>query len=286
MIIIDFSQLLFAAVYNEMKLEKTKEPTEDGIRVIILNKIQYIRQKFLREYGKETVIAIDNGSWRKDVFEEYKYKRKKNREKDELDWKVINGYFNTIKSEIKENFSYKVIDISGAEGDDIIAVLSRYVKEPVVIVGQDKDYFQLHNKRDLVQYCPIKDVFLEFHAEDIPYNLFSHICRGDSSDGIPSIINQKNCFIKGIRQKPLKETYIKEAFNYTVKGMLEEFLGPENYKRFQENKVLIDFRCIPEDIKGSIISLYDNYEIKPNNAYKYLLEQNLMEKFYKEQNNF
>jgi hypothetical protein len=286
MIIFDFSQLLYGAVYSDMKLQGTKEPSERGIRIYVLNKIQYIRNRFVQEFGEETIIAIDANSWRKDVFSNYKFKRKKNREEDPLDWKVINGYFNNLKKELKENFSYKIIDIGGAEGDDIVAVLTRYAKEPVIIVGQDKDYFQLHNKTDLTQYCPIKDQFLSFDVHEIPYNLFSHICRGDSSDGITSILNPSDCFVKGVRQKPLKETYIQQAFEYAMKGKVEEFLGPERFARFKENKVLIDFRSIPVNVKTSILDLYENYELPTKNVYKYLIQQNLTEEFIKEINNF
>jgi len=286
MIIFDFSQLLHNAVHSDMKLQGTKEPSERGITIYILNKIQYIRNKFANEFGKETIIAIDSGSWRKDVFPNYKFKRKKTREEDKLDWKIIHSYFNNIKSELKDNFSYKIIDINGAEGDDIVAVLTKNSKEPLVIIGQDKDYFQLHGKRNLKQYCPTKDIFLNFNIEDIPYNLFNHICRGDSSDGIPNILNPSNCFVEGVRQKPLKETYIKEAYSYTIKGQLEEFLGPTVFGRFQENKKLIDFRMIPDEIKEKIIDAYENYEIKPNNVYKYLIEKQLTEEFFLEINNF
>jgi hypothetical protein len=286
MIIFDFSQLLYGAVYSDMKLQGTKEPSERGIRIYILNKIQFLRERFVYEYGEETVIAIDANSWRKDTFANYKFKRKKTREEDPLDWKVINGYFNNIKKELKENFSYKVIDVSGAEGDDIVAVLSRHSVEPVLIIGQDKDYFQLHNRSDLRQYCPLRNEFISFAVKDIPYNLFNHICRGDSSDGVPSIFNYSNCFADGVRQKPLKETYIQEAFEYAMKGQVEEFLGPERFARFKENKVLIDFRSIPVNVKTSILDLYENYELPTKNVYKYLIQQNLTEEFIKEINNF
>lgn len=286
MIIFDFSQLLYGAVYSDMKLQGTKEPSERGIRIYVLNKIQYLREKFDYEFGEETVIAIDANSWRKEVFSNYKFKRKKTREEDALDWKVINGYFNNIKKELKENFSYKVIDVNGAEGDDIVAILSRRSENPVIIIGQDKDYFQLHNRSDLKQYCPVRNEFISFDVKDITYNLFSHICRGDSSDGIPSILNLSNCFVNGVRQKPLKETYILQAFEYAMKGQVEEFLGPERFARFKENKVLIDFRSIPLHIKSSVLDLYENYETPSNNVYKYLIQQNLVEEFIKEINNF
>ena len=286
MIIIDLSQILHAAVHSDMKTNGTKMPSERGIRIYVLNKIQYVRSKFIREFGKETVIAVDNNSWRKEVFPHYKYKRKEDRKDDNLNWDVIHGYFSNIKAELKEHFPYAIMDVYGAEGDDIVAVMCRSLAKPVIIIGQDKDYFQLHGKGNIKQYCPIKDVLMTSVVSEIPYNLFTHICRGDTSDGICSMINPSNCFVEGIRQKSLYKTYIEEAYDNAKKGRLKEFLGKQTHKRFLENKTLIDFRCIPSDLSTKIIDTYNNYEIPQTNVYKYLQKYDLYQEFVRDINYF
>lgn len=115
MIIFDLSQLLHAAVHSDMKLQHTKSPSERGIRIFCLNKIQYLRLKFREDFGEETIIAVDSGTWRKDFFPQYKYKRNKTRKEDNLDWKEIHGYFDNIKNELKEFFPYKVIEVDKCE---------------------------------------------------------------------------------------------------------------------------------------------------------------------------
>ena len=50
---------------------------ENLLRHMILNSIRMYRQKFGKEYGEVVVVADGAGNWRKDVFPQYKYKRKK-----------------------------------------------------------------------------------------------------------------------------------------------------------------------------------------------------------------
>lgn len=272
MIIIDLSQLLNAAVFHDMKENGTKEPTLNGIRFYVLNKIRLAKQKFKKEFGSNIVIATDKKSWRYSKFELYKHKRKKKRDSDDLDWSIIHKYFDEIINEIKEYFPYRVLYIDGCEGDDIVAVLVKHINEPVVIIGQDKDYFQLHGKKNLKQYCPVKDKFLDFEESEIPYNLFSHVCRGDDSDGIPNILSDADTFVcDDKKQNRLMETYIKKLFILNDEE-LEEELGEYKYKRYLENKILIDFNHIPYEIESKILDEYHNYKFGKNQILSYIMK--------------
>lgn len=287
MIIFDFSQLLHFSLHSSMKLTGSKEPDINTMRIIILNKIQYFRGKFKSEYGEETIIAVDNKTWRKEVFPNYKFKRKKNRDEDLMDWKEIHKIFTTIKEEIIENLPYKVIDVTGAEGDDVIFILTlAYKNEPILILSVDKDFEQLHINENVKQYNPSFDKSVDYDRSAIVYNLFSHIAHGDSSDGISSIISDSDCFVNAVRQKPLKTAYIQQAFEEAKKGNLEKFLGTKRFARFQENKTLIDCRCVPEFVKTKILEAYSKYEVKPNNIYNYLVDKNLTKQFFQEIRNF
>lgn len=287
MIIMDFSLSLHQNVHILDKLGE--EINKENLRIRLLDSILYVSKRFKEDYGNEIIIALDNSSWRKSFFSNYKSKRKEKRKEDKFDWDSIHKYFNEIIEEIKENLPYKVIKVYGAEGDDIVAVLANYFKNTsnyTLIVGPDKDYAQLHRLPNVKQYCPIKNQFLNFENDEIMRILFTHICRGDSSDGIPSILNDKDCFVNGIRQKPLKQVYINEAFEHALKGGLKEFLGSEKFKRFEENKTLIDFRSIPEDLKEKIISGYEKQKHVKNNIYKYIVQNDLVDKFLKEIQHF
>ena len=58
------------------------------LRHVVLNTIRMYNTKFREEYG-QMILACDGGSWRKDVFPEYKANRKKARDKSDMDW----GFF-------------------------------------------------------------------------------------------------------------------------------------------------------------------------------------------------
>lgn len=272
MIIYDFSQALYGGVYS---LQKNSEINKENLRIYLLSAVIKIHLKFNKEHGKNIVLALDSTSWRKTVFSNYKHKRKKKREDEDINWNEVFAMFDEIIKEFEENLPYKIIKIDGCEGDDLVAVLSKFSKENVVIVGIDKDYEQLQLQNHIKQYNPIKEIFIKFEKDETAYNLFSLICRGDTSDGICSIINQDDCFVKNIRQKPLREVYIKEAFEAAKKGELKEFLGEKVYKRFEENRELIDFRYIPKDIQEKVVDKYINYPKKKNNLIHYLVEHNL-----------
>ena len=112
-----------------------------------------------RQYG-DMVIACDSGNvWRKQAFPNYKAGRKANREKSEHDWAMIFDIISKVKNEIKTFLPYKVIEIETAEADDIIAVLTRKVKEKILILSGDKDFIQLHNAR-IKQYNPVLNKFV------------------------------------------------------------------------------------------------------------------------------
>lgn len=272
MIIYDFSQALYGGVYS---LKKNSEINKENLRVYLLSAVLKIHLKFKKEHGKDIVLALDSTSWRKTVFSNYKHKRKKKREDEEIDWNAVFVIFEEIIQEFEEHLPYKIIKVDGCEGDDLVFVLSKFCEGTVVIVGIDKDYEQLQMFDHIKQYNPIKEIFMKFDKKETAYNLFSLICRGDTSDGICSIINPDDCFVKNIRQKPLREVYIKEAFEAAKKGELKEFLGEKVYKRFEENRQLIDARYIPKDIQEKVVDKYINYPKKKNNLIHYLVEHNL-----------
>ncbi len=92
------------------------------LRHMILNSIRMYNAKYREKYG-QMVIAMDCGSWRKKVFEHYKAKRKTTREASNIDWDGVYAALNNIRDEIRENLPFKVVEVRGAEADDIIGVL-------------------------------------------------------------------------------------------------------------------------------------------------------------------
>jgi 5'-3' exonuclease len=257
MILVDLNQVILSGLMAQIANQKSLKIEEDLVRHLVLNILRGHVKQFKAEYG-EVILCCDNRRyWRKEVFPFYKAGRKKTREKSDLDWHLIFEILGKIKEELKNNFPYKVIDVDGAEADDIIGTLApRHCgTEKVLILSSDGDFLQLQQYNNVKQYNPTQRKFIK--SVNPSQELKEKIIRGDKGDGIPNILSSSDCFVRDIRQKSI------------TKGKLEELLNEEPSKYdsvantgFSRNHTLIDLRCIPEEIRKSIIDTYDS--IKPS----------------------
>jgi len=249
MIIIDYSAIAIAAIFSQ---DRPQDIEEGLIRHMILNRVRQYNLKFREKYG-QTVIACDGGSWRKQAFAQYKAGRKKNRDESPLDWKEFFRLINLVRDELKENFPYPVVYVDNAEADDIIAVLSKSTQEfgqnePVVIISADKDFLQLHRYSNVKQFSPMKRDFITIN--DPLFYRFEHICKGDSSDGVPNVLSPDNTFTEGLRQRPMRAKKILEW--YESKDNLESVMDTETLRNFHRNRAVIDLDYIPTEIVDAI----------------------------------
>lgn len=233
----------------------------DLLRHMVLNSIRHNNQKFKDKFG-ELIICCDGSSyWRKDVFPLYKANRKKARDESELDWKLIFNALNTIRQEINDYFSYRVILNDKCEADDVIATicnefaycdfLSNEPVEPILILSADHDFVQIHKPSIISQYDPVRKKWVE--NKNPKKYLKEHIIRGDSGDGIPNILSKDDCFILGERQKRLSSKKLEGWLESDPKDFCDENML-RNYKR---NEQLIDLSFTPEQYKKEIIDSYN-----------------------------
>ena len=280
MILIDLQQVLISNLMQQIGFNSKIELDENLIRHMVLNSLRSYSRQFKSKYG-ELVIACDSKKyWRRDVFPFYKAHRKKDREKSNLDWHSIFECLNKIREELKENFPYRVLEIEGAEADDIIAVLTaRYApSQDILILSSDKDFVQLQKYPSVVQYSPILKRFLK--TDDPTHYIKEHIIRGDKGDGIPNFLSPDNTFIIGERQKVINS----KKLDQWLKADPSEFCVTDNMLRnYKRNQMLVDLDFVPENIKAQIVEAYDN--AKPCNRQKmlnYFIDkrlQNLLEVF-------
>ena len=214
--------------------------------------------KYRNEYG-QMVIACDGGSWRKQIYPQYKAHRKTNRDSSGLDWTEFFRILNLVRDEITENLPYKVIHIDNIEADDIIGTLTEETQnfgqhEPVMIISADKDFIQLQQYSNVKQYSPMTKSFVKEKAP-LKY-LYEHIMRGDSGDGIPNVLSPDNTFVDKIRQKPVSSKKIEQWI--TSYDSLDKVMDRETYRNFQRNQALIDLKRIPRDKKDLIINTFDS----------------------------
>ena len=264
MIIVDYSGIAIAAIFSQ---DRPEEIQEGLIRHMILNALRRYNVKFRDKYG-EMIIACDNTSWRKEVFSNYKAKRKTNRDESPLDWNHFFTLVNGIRDEIAEEMPYPVVHVDRAEADDVIATLVESTQEfgknePVMIISSDKDFIQLHRYSNVEQFSPMKRGPLK--VDDPVFYKFDHICRGDVSDGVPNVLSGDNTFVDGSRQSPMYAKKIKQWYEAYPNLCDEGIMTQEQYRNYCRNKTVIDLDCIPLDLRENIINKYNNQKGKNNN---------------------
>ena len=266
MIILDFSQVIISNLMTEIGTKSREDVSIDInlLRHVVINTIRSLKVKFEREYG-ELVIACDSKNyWRKKVFPYYKANRKKAREESGLDWSAIFDCITTIKDELKVFFPYKVLDVETAEADDIIATLVEWnqlnniiakglIEEPapVLIISGDHDFIQLQKYKNVKQYSPVQKKFIKPDTSPEEYVL-EHIIKGDRGDGIPNVLSDDECIIKGERQKSVSQKKLQEWIK-TPESMPKDVGFLRNLHR---NRALIDLSYIPGDLRYNIINTF------------------------------
>ena len=254
MILLDFSNIIVGSIMVAHKIPNEERTSEDFIRHLVLNSVRNYRTKYKAKFG-EIVVCTDNmSSWRKDEYKYYKAHRKIKREKQDkegMDWSALFQTINKIILEIDEFFPYKVVSVPHAEGDDVIAVLAALEREKSIIISSDKDFTQLQKYKNIKQYSPIQKKMLSVPD---PYKyLKEHIIRGDKGDGIPNILSADDCIVEGVRQKPIS----KKKVELWMKAKPEDFCKNGMTEKWERNRKLIDFDCIPSELVKAIVNEFD-----------------------------
>ena len=264
MILVDMNQIGIANVM--MHLNMTKASMVDGnmVRHMILNSLRMYRERFHDEYGEMVICYDSKHYWRRDYFPQYKMNRKKVRDDSSHDWDNIFEWLNAIKEELTEFFPYKIVEVYGAEADDIIGVLCAQNKQSkidrcglhkeILILSGDKDFIQLQSNPTVSQYSPITKKIINGYDPDI--YLREHILKGDTSDGIPNVLSPDNTFTDGLRQKPLGKKKML-ALDGETDDPTSRFMSDEVKRNHQRNTKLIDLSEVPEKLSDEIIVAFN-----------------------------
>lgn len=264
MIVVDYNQTAISSLMAELGGRRDVEVNIPLVRHMIINSIRSYKKKFGEQFG-EIVIACDNRHyWRRQYFPNYKANRKKSRDDSGFDWNSIFEALHLVRSELQESFPYPVIDVDGAEADDVIATLAEYSQtsntdgllpsaEPFLILSSDHDFKQLHKWSNVKQYAPIQKKWVKCN-EDPSIVLMEHIIRGDKGDGVPNIFSSDDVFVTGSRQRPIRKDKVEEW----KKQQPEQFITNDDmWRNYQRNRELVDLSRIPDEIKENIIDCYE-----------------------------
>jgi 5'-3' exonuclease len=272
MIAVDFSQVALGAC---MQFQSDLKSDNDDkivslIRHVVLSSLLSTKKKFSQKYGDLVICCDGKDYWRKQLFPFYKASRSKNRDKSDLNWKLIFDTLSSLRDDLAENFPYKVMHVNTAEADDIIGVLASYLQdneltqvgleeEPqkILILSSDQDNFQLHRYRNVSQWSPMQKKFVK--PDGAHEALIEKICTGDSGDGIPNIMSDDDVFVdENKRQKPFKKARLEEFYRFGIDACKTDI----ERRNFQRNQALVSYEHIPRDLKEKIITTYTTQEVK------------------------
>jgi hypothetical protein len=156
---------------------------------------------------------------------------------------------------------YKVVQVSRAEADDVIASLCHYYgkfinsdgNEPILILSGDKDFAQLQKYANVHQYAPIQKKMLPI---DNPERFRrEHIMVGDRGDGVPNFMTEDDALVAGRRQRPLSRKKIEEWCNMEP----EQFCDDAMLRGYKRNQMMVDLDLVPEDIQKACIDTYEQF---------------------------
>ena len=279
MILIDFTQVVIGSLM--VALNRGEDLDDDLVRHLILNNIRYYRTRFTEDYGEVVLCCDSRHYWRKDYFPNYKANRKVDRKKSEYNWDLIFETLNTIRDEIRENFPYKVIEVYGAEADDIIATLVKREKSDpdTIIISSDKDFIQLHEFH-VQQYSPVTKKLIN-NADPKGY-LREHIIKGDRSDGVPNVLSPDDTFTESKRQKPIRKTMLITLTEAMEKWEPQDLFQLAKCNRdtwvrnWQRNETLINLDKIPSDIQTEILKKFNDVKtVDRSKLFGYFVEKKL-----------
>ena len=274
MILVDANQIAISHLMVRHKIDHGIKI--DTIRKSIIRVLAKIHRRFKQDYGDMILCYDDKKYWRRDIFPYYKRNRKQERENSRYDWDEVFSVLNTIRDEIRNHFPYQVIQVEGAEADDVIAAIVREnstkeTPDRTLILSADKDFIQLHKHYFVTQYDPIRNNWIN-HDNPVLF-LQEHIIKGDRSDGIPNILTCDDAIVTGKPQKKMS----KEKITSLASMNPQEFTNFIRLRNWKRNSQLIDLSQIPQDITDRIILAFESTPIPTSISIDYFIKNNIQD---------
>ena len=280
MILIDFTQIAIGSLM--VAINRGGQEVDDTlVRHLVLNNLRYYRSRFTEEYGELVICCDSKHYWRRDYFPNYKANRKKDRASSGYDWDFIFTTLNSVRDEIKQHFPYKVLEVYGAEADDIIAILIKQVYDDPdnIIISSDKDFIQLHGFH-VKQYSPVSKKLVN-GTDPVAY-LREHIIKGDRSDGVPNVLSPDDTFVAEKRQKSMRKTMLMTLTEAMDKWEPKDLFQLAKCNRdtwmhnWQRNETLINLDKIPHDIRDDILREFKDAQTGDRSKlFNYFVEKKL-----------
>lgn len=141
-LLVDSSFIFYKNVYT---LANTKTLYGDLEKSLEISYSNYLNKY---PFEKIYIIADSKKSWRKNIYSEYKGKRKENRDKQDIDWEFCFNTYNEFKETLKQHNRIEFLEFDTLEADDIIAYIIKESNKNGIsnlYVSSDGDLKQLLN---------------------------------------------------------------------------------------------------------------------------------------------
>lgn len=171
------------------------------------------------------------------------YKKNRDDKKGEFNPLVFNHTYNVILPSLVDKYKFNLVGYDTAEADDVVAVMhgmarAKWPSRQVVIITNDNDYLQLHDSHTLFYNCNNVDI-LQKVKDVLEVFIEWKVIKGDVSDNIPAI------FPKLGEKRALRLAKNREQLE-------KKLQDPDIKAQYELNKLLIDFSCIPTDVREGI----------------------------------
>lgn len=270
--LVDHMNLVFIAfsMANKNIKEMTgEELTEESIGFFyhtLLNDYN----KLFKTFGPVIVCHEGKGSldWRRSIYPDYK--RNRDKSKNEPAYLLLKKQFKIIE-DLLEYFPVKQIRIDGAEGDDVMYALSKYIveeeNEDVLLITSDGDMIQVKETiSDRIDvFSPIKNKIMPAKPDIIRRKAIT----GDSSDNIPGLYRVgPKTFDKMVEDENL--------WNEKMRG--------DNKEIYESFLKIVDLSEFPKKIHEEIINEYkrlDWNKFNPGEVEVFYFENNMMDHIHR-----
>lgn len=259
---IDTSYFIFYRYFAVFNWYKLSQKTALDVPTIISN--QQFMDKFIKLFEdnleklrKKHDIPYTNVVFVKDCtrdhiwrFEHFaNYKKSRDERLATFNGDIFKFCYNTLIPTLEKRLQIQQCEHRYSEADDIVAVFTRHIRKvypntDIVIVTNDNDYLQLIDDHTTLVNMKNIDLKTRLFKDPMTY-LQMKIILGDKSDNIPSIFPK--CGEKKAKQLAENKDLLEEKFTK----------HPEIKERYELNKLLIDTRCIPDQIQNEILELLD-----------------------------
>lgn len=233
---------------QNFKITDDGEFLERFDRLFMMN-LQKLVKKFASSWKHFHIVkdCFKDEVWRMEIYPEYK-KNRSDREKDPLVSKIFKYVYEVLLPRLVDVHQANIIGYAKAEADDVIAVLVQTLRQQhssceIVIITNDTDYLQLIDENTRVVNSQCVDIKNKIDPQVIQRYTIWKIIRGDPSDNIPPIDNRIGA-----------KMALKLACDASL--LASRLQANQSMRaRFELNNRLINFNCIPADMRNAIAKL-------------------------------